>query len=209
MNVTIIGTGTMGRGIGARLVAVGTELQLLDRSAQQAGALATELGGHTTAGQLGADPVRGDPVVLAVPYPAVRDVVGQVGDQLAGRIVVDISNPVDFTTFDGLATPPGTSAAEETAGLLPQARVVKAFNTTFGGTLPDGRVDGLPLDVFLASDDSGAADALGKLVAQADLRPVMVGPLRRARELEAMGYLHMVAQEPVGGGFRTGLKLIP
>src|SRR4051812_20416274 len=97
MDVTIIGAGNMARGIGSRLRGAGN-LQILDRTPDKGRALAADLGAG--AGQLGTDPVQGEVVVLAVPYPAIAEIAQQIGQQLSGRIVVDISNPVDFATFD-------------------------------------------------------------------------------------------------------------
>jgi 8-hydroxy-5-deazaflavin:NADPH oxidoreductase len=127
---------------------------------------------------------------------------------LAGKIVVDITNPVDVSTFDGLVTPPGSSAAEEIAKAAPGARVVKAFNTTFAGTLVAGRVAGQPLDVLVASDDATAKRAVLDLVEAGGLRGVDAGPLRRARELEALGFLHMTLQDSLGTGYGSAVKLL-
>jgi NADPH-dependent F420 reductase len=212
MDVTIIGTGKMARGIGIRLASAGARLQILGRDADEARALANELSGQAaadqvTAGHLGTDPVAGDVVVLAVPYDGAVEVAKRFSGELANRIVVDITNPVDFSTFDGMVVPPDSSAAQELAKLLPGATVVKAFNTTFAGTLTSGDVNGQPLDVFIATDSPEAAKAIASLVEQAGMRPVEVGPLRRARELEAAGYLHMLAQEPAGTHFGSALKL--
>lgn len=205
MDVTIIGAGNMARGIGNRFVR-GTRVQILDRDAARAQALAQELG--TQGGELGQIPIEGEVVVLAVPYASVAEIAQRYGEQLRGRIVVDITNPVDFTTFDGLVTPPGSSAAEEIEKMLPGARIVKAFNTTFAGTLITGAVAGHPLDVFIASDDSGAAKTVAEIVEAGRMRPIEAGPLRRARELEAAGFLHMAVQQSTGGQFGTALKLL-
>ena len=83
-------------------------------------------------------PVTGDIVVLAVPYPAVSAVIAERGDTLAGKIVVDITNPLNFETFDSLTVPADSSATAEIAAALPASRVLKAFNTTFAGTLAAG-----------------------------------------------------------------------
>jgi len=205
MNLTIIGAGNMASGLGSRLRAH-TDLQILDRTPERARALAETLG--ASAGRLGEDAIQGEVVILALPYGAVPEVAEKIRDQVEGRIVVDITNPVDFETFDRLVTPPGSSAAEEIAKLLPGARMAKAFNTTFAGTLSAGAVAGHPLDVFIASDDPGAAKTLSALVESAGLRPIEVGPLRRARELEAVGFLHMTIQQAVGGEYSTALKVI-
>jgi 8-hydroxy-5-deazaflavin:NADPH oxidoreductase len=196
----------MARGIGSRVQAAGGKLQVLHRDEHKARALAEGLGG--TGGQLGTDPVGGEIVVLAVPYPAVAEIADRIGSQLTNRIVVDITNPVDFATFDSLVTPADSSAAEEIAALLPDARLVKAFNTTFAGTLAGGTIAGQPLDVFIASDDSDAARTVSAFVESSGMRPITVGPLRRARELERTGFLHMTVQQALNGQYSTGLKIL-
>ena len=148
-------------------------------------------------------------MILAVYYPIVANVVRQYHDQLAGKIVVDIANPVDFNTMDRLATPPDSSSAEETAGLVPEGTpVVKAFNTTFGNTLVSGEVAGQALDVLIAGDDDDAKRKVAELVAAGALRPIDVGPLRRARQLEQLGFLHISLQDRLGTGFGSAVKFI-
>ncbi|KPI03569.1 NADP oxidoreductase coenzyme F420-dependent [Actinobacteria bacterium OK074] len=135
--------------------------------------------------------VTGDIVVLAVPYPAVAQVIAQRGAQLAGKVVVDISNPLDFETFDSLTVPADGSATAEIAAALPQSRVVKAFNTNFAATLATGTVGGQPTTVLIAGDDADAKAALTAVVTAAGLRAVDAGSLKRARELEAVGFLQL------------------
>ncbi|HET7480975.1 MAG TPA: NADPH-dependent F420 reductase [Rubrobacteraceae bacterium] len=211
MNVTIIGSGNMARGIGDRLVAGGNSVRIIDRDPEKAGALAGELrgvdGAKAEAGSLG-DPIEGDIVILAVPYGAVESIAGQYGSGLAGKVVVDITNPVDWESFDRLVTPPDSSAAEEIGNLLPESAVVKAFNTTFAGTLVGGEVDGQPLDVFVAADDTDAKQTVISLIEAGGLRPIDAGPLRRARQLEALGFLHMTLQQPLGTGFGSTVKVL-
>lgn len=212
MKVTIIGAGTMGRGIGNRLVAGGNEVELTDREPKRAEALAHELSalreGSATAIDSSAT-ISGEVVVLAVYYPAVADVVNQHRDQLAGKIVIDITNPVDFETMDGLLTPPDRSSAEETASLVPDnTPVIKAFNTTFGNTLVPGTVAGQQLDVLIAGDNDTAKQTVAGLVEAGGLRPIDVGPLRRARQLEQLGFLHISLQERLGTGFGSAVKFI-
>lgn len=207
MDVTIIGTGNMARGIGSRAVAGGNSVTLLAREPEKAEALASELGGSVQTGKVG-DPISSDVVVLAVPYQAVSDIAGQYGGGLDGKILVDISNPVDWSTFDSLVTPPDSSAAEEIAKTIPGARVVKAFNTNFAGTLGSGSVGGQPLDVLVASDDAAAKEPVQALVESGGMRAVDVGPLRRSRQLEQAAFLHMLAQEGLGTGFGSSLKFL-
>lgn len=192
-DITIIGSGNMARGIGTRAVAAGRSVQILDRDSEKAAALASELGSTATSGVLGSA-IDGDIVVLALPYDAAKEVAVAQSAALAGKTVIDITNPVDFSTFDSLVVAPGTSAAEEIAALIPASAVVKAFNTTFAGTLASGAVANVPLDVFIASDSADAKAAVASFVTDAGLRPIDVGPLRRARELEGFQFVIMTLQ---------------
>jgi NADPH-dependent F420 reductase len=213
MKVTIVGAGNMGRGIGTRLVAGGNDVELVDRDPAEARALAEELQAAAKRGASATalepdSPFGGEVVVLALYYPSLAEAVAQYADRLAGKVVVEISNPIDFTTFDGLVTPPDSSAAEEVARLVPEGTpVVKAFNTTFGRTLESGEAGGEQLDVFVAGDDPDAKRKVIALVEAGGLRPIDAGPLRRARQLEHLGFLHIVLQEPLGAGFGSALKL--
>jgi predicted dinucleotide-binding enzyme len=99
--------------------------------------------------------------------------------------------------MDRLVTPPGSSAAEEISTLLPGASVLKAFNTTFAGTLVEGQVAGHPLDVFVAGDEADAKQRVG-IGENGGLRPIDTGPLRRAREREAILVLRDHTAAPAG-----------
>jgi NADPH-dependent F420 reductase len=209
MKVTIIGAGNMGRGIGTRAVAGGHQVEIADRDQAEAEKLAEDLGGASTALEPGSPP-SGEVVVFAIYYPGIKDAVRQYRDQLDGRVVVDIANPVDTSTWDNLATPPATSSAEEVQQLVPEGTpVVKAFNTTFAGTLVAGEVDGQRLDVLIAGDDGGAKQKVSQLVSDGGLRPIDVGPLRRAQQLEQLGFLHISLQQPLDLGFASAIKLHP
>jgi 8-hydroxy-5-deazaflavin:NADPH oxidoreductase len=208
MNVTIIGTGNMGRGIATRLLAGGHGVTLLDRDGAKGEALAGELGGSAGAGTVG-DRIPDEVLILAVPYEAAGPLVRQYGEALSGKVVVDITNPVNWETFDDLVTPPDSSAAEEIEKEAPEgARVVKAFNTTFAGTLVEGSVAGQPLDVYVAGDDAGAKETVAQLVRDGGLVAIDAGPLRRARQLEGLGFLGMTLQGPLGLNFSSAWKLI-
>lgn len=185
-HLSILGTGNMGQAIASLAGKGGHTVQLLGES------------DHDTA-------VTGDIVVLAVPYPAVADVIAQRGESLTGKIVVDITNPLNFETFDSLVVSADGSAAEEIAAALPQSRVLKAFNTTFAGTLAAGTVGPLPTTVLIAGDDADAKSALAGVVTSGGLKAVDAGSLKRARELESLGFLQLTlaAGEKVSwtGGF--------
>jgi 8-hydroxy-5-deazaflavin:NADPH oxidoreductase len=209
MKVTIVGAGNMGRGIGTRAAAGGHQVEIVDHDPAESGKLAQELGGSTTALESEA-PFGGEVVVFAVYYPGIKDAVRQYADRLTGKVVVDITNPVDTQTWDRLATSPGSSSAEEVQQLVPEGTpVVKAFNTTFAGTLVEGEVDGQQLDVLIAGDDEAAKQKVAQLAADGGLRPIDVGGLRRAQQLEQLGFLHIAIQQPHNLGFASAIKLYP
>jgi NADPH-dependent F420 reductase len=170
--ISIIGTGNMG--------------SVLSDLAAKGGHAVQALGSGD-----GDQAVTGDVVVLAVPHPAVPDVIAQRGEQLAGKVVVDITNPVAHPAFDRLTVPGDGSAAAEIAAALPRSRVLKAFNTTFAGHLATGTVGDQPTTVLIAGDDAGAKEQLADVVTDGGLRAVDAGGLDRARELEALGFLQM------------------
>jgi 8-hydroxy-5-deazaflavin:NADPH oxidoreductase len=208
MHVTLIGTGNMARGLGSRVLAGGHDLTVVGKDEQRAEAVAADLGGQGRVGTaVDGDPIEGEVVVLAVYYPDARAAVEQYADQLAGKVVVDITNPVN-ATFDGLVVPPDGSATNELAGLAPDARFVKAFNTTFAGPLTQGEVDGQTLDVLIAGDDEDAKAQVAALARDGGLNPIDVGPQARARELEATGLLHMGVQNTLGTGFASAPKIV-
>lgn len=209
-DVTIIGSGLMARAIATRVLAGGGTVQILGLTVADADRLASELAAPdaVSTGEVGADPA-GAVVVLAVPYAAVVPLVTEYGERLDGRVIVDITNPVNMATFAGLLTAPGTSAAEEIAQAAAKgAKVVKAFNTNFAVPLQAGEVSGQPLDVFIAGDDAAARAAVAKIVRAGGMRPIDVGDLSRARALEWLGLLHITMQFSRGTNFASAIKII-
>lgn len=185
-SISILGTGNMGQAIAAIAEKGGNTVQALgSKDTDQA--------------------VTGDIIILAVPYPAISEILAQRADQLAGRTVVDITNPVNFQTFDSLTVPADSSAAAELAAALPQSKVLKAFNTTLGPTLATGNVGDRPTTVLIAGDDTDAKTQLANIITAGGLNAIDAGSLNRARELEALGFLQitLAATEKVAwtGGF--------
>lgn len=205
MRVSIVGAGNMAGGIATRAVAGGHSVRIVARDTAKGTTLADEVRGRIAGADVAtAEGVAdADVVVLAVPYASVKDVLETYGDALDGKTVVDISNPVDFSTFDALVVPADSSAAEEIAAVAPNARVVKAFNTTFASTLLGDE----KLDVFIAGDDEAARQQVSQLVSDGGLRPVDVGALRHSRALEGFQLLHMKAQQSLGTNWQSALRI--
>jgi predicted dinucleotide-binding enzyme len=208
--VSILGSGLMARAIATRVLAGGGSVQVVGESAGDAARLAEELGetGRVTSGAVG-DDLTGEIVVLAVPYAAAVPLATQYGERLAGKVVVDITNPINQATFADLLTPAGMSAAEEVAAAVPAGvPVVKAFNTVFPGPLREGHVSGQPLDVFIAGDDPTARATVARVVRAGGMRPLDVGDLARARALEWLGLLHVAMQFSRGTNFSSAIRVV-
>jgi predicted dinucleotide-binding enzyme len=181
--ISIIGAGGMAAAIGGLAAKAGHTIEVMCRDAIKGRALAKQVGAGATTGTFGTAPA-GDIVILAVPYSAVLDVVKQYGEALAGKVLVDITNPVasDHTSFVTLGD---SFAAQEIAKAAPaDAKVVKAFNTQFSHVLAAGPAEGHPLDVFIAGDDAQAKAGVSAFIESLGLRPMDTGPLPMARTLE-------------------------
>ena len=164
-NITIFGKGNMAKVIVERFKRAGNEVTLFGSKDE-----VTKLG---------------DIIVLAVPYGAVASILE--ANDFTGKILVDITNPVDFNTMEGLLVPAGSSATEVIANLAPQAKVIKAFNTNFASRLAGDVLT----SVLLASDDTDAKVVLTNALEGSNLLLIDAGSLKRAHELEALGFLQI------------------
>lgn len=213
MNVTIIGTGNMAEGISTRLLSGNNNITLIGHKSGEANNLVNKLSSQASkeASVRASTPgstIQDDIVILAIPYTAANSVVRDYSQQLQGKIVIDITNPLN-ENYNGLVTNPGTSAAEEIQKLLPSGtKVVKAFNTTFAGTLKKGEVAGQKLDVFLAGDDQQAKQTVSRMIESVNIRPIDAGPLQRAREMEGIAFLLITLQGTMKTNFMSAVKII-
>ena len=203
-DVSIIGSGNMTSAIGGLAIKGGNTVEIVGRDAAKSAALAQTLGDGATAGTWGAAP-SGDIVILAVLFDSAVSVVGQFGDALDGKIIVDITNPFNADAT-GLAILDDTSIAKMVAEAAPSnARVVKAFNTIFRDVLASGD----PLDVFMAGDDAQAKASVSEFIESLGLRPRDAGDLTLAHWLEGAGLLSMgLARNGVGNfDFSLGINV--
>jgi 8-hydroxy-5-deazaflavin:NADPH oxidoreductase len=202
-SISIIGSGNMAGAIGSLAIAGGNTVEVIGRDAAKSAALAKELGGGATAGTFGAAPA-GDIVILAVLAEGALPAVSAFGDALAGKIIVDITNPFD-ATGTGLTVPHNTSIAQMVAEAAPSsAHVVKAFNTLFRHVLAEGG----PVDVFMAGDDARAKASVSAFIESLGLRPRDTGDLSMAHWVEGAGLLTMgLARYGVGNfDFSLGIN---
>jgi predicted dinucleotide-binding enzyme len=209
MNVTIIGNGNMAKGIGIRLVNGGHKVTVHTKDETKGNELVAQLKATNESADVSFTAIGSNAdeiVVLATPYTETEAIAKQYNG-FDGKIVIDITNPVDFTSFQ-LIPEAGQSGAQEIAKLIPGAKVVKALNTTLAGTLEAGTVDGKDLDVFIAGDDQDAKNTVSELVKSSDMRPIDVGPLSNARHLEGFGLIQMAVQDQLGTNWMSALKFL-
>lgn len=197
--ITIIGSGNMATAIGTRAAKHGHAVELMSSNTAKAQVLAAQIGNGAVVGTFGAKPA-GDIVILAVLYAGAVDVVAHYGDALAGKILVDITNPFSADA-SGVVTTPGNSVAQQIAAVAPYgAHVVKSFNTIYGGAIAQDK----PVDVFLAGDSAEAKASFAALQASMDMRPLDAGALQMAYALEWAGIL-LVSVSSNGAGFNIAL----
>ena len=183
--ISIIGLGNMAGTIAERALAGGNAVEIIGRDPAKAREVAAALAGATV-GAPGAAPT-GDIVILAVPYGSAAAVVSEYGDALRGKVIIDITNPVN-ADLTGFVTPEGSSGAQEIAkAATAGAHVVKAFNALFANVLAEGR----PLDVFIAGDDEQAKTRVSAFIESLGLRPLDVGLLPMARAVENLALLQL------------------
>jgi len=206
MDIAIIGAGNVGRSLATAFVRAGHTVTIASRDPEDAGAVAAATGATgSTSNEAAA--TSGSVVVLAVPFTSVPDIAAEIGDAVAGKIVIDATNRMSFGA-NGPDIDTTTSNAEELAALLPGASVVKAFNTLFASHQSDPIADGVQLDGYVAADDLAARELVVELVASIGLRPVDVGPLARARQLEGLAFLNITLNIANGGAWQSGWKLV-
>lgn len=205
MRIAILGSGNVGSGLAAAAVSAGHEVVLTARTAGHAEKAAADTGA-VAAPTNAAAVATADLVVIAVPHGAVVEVVAELADVLAGKVVVDATNPVNDTYTD--LTTSGVSAGEALQKQLPGVAVVKAFNTTFASRYAAPTEDGAPVDVFLVGDNSAAKRTVGEFARSLGFRVIDAGGLRLARSLEEMAFLNISLNAGNGLPFHSAWKLV-
>ena len=206
MKIAIIGAGNVGTALATSLTRAGHDVVISSRDPQDAATAAAATGAASAATNTQAiDGV--DVVIAAVPAASLPDIAAELGASLDGTPVVDVSNRMSFGA-EGPSMDTSTSNAEELAARLPSSPVVKAFNTLFASKQADPSAEGVQLDGFVAADDADAKATILALVESIGLRPVDVGPLVRARQLESLAFLNIALNATNDGSWDSGWKLV-
>ena len=206
MKVAIIGAGNVGTALATSIGRAGHEVIITSRDAKDAQAAASTTGARVAESNAAAA-AEADVVIPAVGIGDIEELAQEIAEPAAGKPVVDVTNRISFGE-SGPDIDTTSSNAEELAEILPDSPVVKAFNTLFATHQEDPMADGLQLDGYVAGDDPSAKAKILELVRSIGLRPIDVGPLVRARQLEALAFLNMALNIVNDGTWRSGWKLV-
>lgn len=207
-SVSIFGRGKMGSAIADIAVRGGADVQMFKHSTSDLSKAVVDRTDVKYASF--GDDLTGDLVVLAIPQGAHANILKHYRDRLGGKVVIDISNSIDFATYERPDALRNSSAALELAKQLPADTVVlKAFNVNLADTLRTGTNGTTTTTVLMAGDDAEGKMALASLLEAAGLRAIDAGPLQRSRELEAMGYLQITLAASGKTQFESGFTLLP
>jgi predicted dinucleotide-binding enzyme len=205
MHIAIIGAGNVGGGLAGAAAAAGHDVVLAASDPANAKAVAARTG--ATAVDSNAAAVEGaDVVVLAVPGSAVAGIAAELTEALAGKIVVDATNPLN-DTYTGLTTT-GVSSAELLQQQLPAATVVKSLNTVFASRYVNPTQDGQALDALIAGDGAAAKATVAQVVESIGFHPVDAGGLRMARALEEIAFLNISLNAGNGWTWQSAFQLV-
>jgi len=204
MTLGIIGSGNIGKAIGSWAATLGYAVIFSATDEAHAKAAAQAAGQGAKAASVRGAVEGADLVLLAVPYGAVKELLSEIRPLLRGKTVIDATNPLS-SDFSSLTLGFTTSAAEEIAKLVPEAHVVKAFNTVFaqiyGSRNP--KIQGKAISVFVAGDNKEAIEKVSTLIAKMGFDAVHSGPLKSARNIESLAMLNIALG--YGQGLGTGI----
>jgi NADPH-dependent F420 reductase len=206
MDIAIIGAGTVGKALATSFKRAGHNVTVASRDPNDAGTLAAATG-STAAPSNAAAAAFADVIVLAVPFSSIPEIAAEIATAVGGKPVVDATNRMSFGA-NGPEIDTTSSNAEELAALLPDASVIKAFNTVLASHQSDPTAEGVQLDGYVAGDDESTKATVLQLVDSIGLTPVDVGPLARARQLEGLAFLNITLNVANEGSWQSGWKLV-
>ena len=213
MKIGILGTGVVGSSLGKGFIALGHDVKMGARTANHEKALAwgAEQGPHASQGTFADAAKFGEVLVFATLGVANPDVVKSAGvDAFAGKVVIDATNPLDYS----VGFPPdlflkgNDSGGEQLQRLLPEARVVKAFNIVNSDLMFRPDVQGGPPDMFIAGDDAAAKKTVTGILNDFGWpRVVDFGGIKASRWLEALCIVWVLGCAGTGN-WRQAFKLL-
>jgi hypothetical protein len=209
MKLAIIGSGNIGKSIGAWAAKSGYDVTFSAKNELHAQDAAKAAGNNAKSASVNTAVEWADIVLLAVPYETTKIILPDLKPLLKGKVVIDATNPLT-PDYSGLTVGFTTSAAEEIAKLIPEAKVVKAFNTVFAQVYAtkNPKIKGNTISVFYAGDDKVAKIKVADLILKMGFDAVDAGPLTAARNLEPMALLNISLGYGQGNGTSIGFSFV-
>lgn len=209
MKLAVIGSGNIGKSIGAWASRLGYEVIFTSRNPEHARDASRIAGNDSRAESINDAVTQADLILLSVPYVAVTEVLPGIKSLLNGKTLIDVTNALT-SDYKNLAVGFTTSAAEEIQKLVPGAKVVKAFNTIFSKVYDsqNPEIKGNKVSVFYAGDDNDAKSKVADLIARMGFDAVDSGPLKSARFLEPLGFLNISLGFNQGHGTLIGFSFL-
>ena len=209
MKLAVIGSGNIGKSIGAWASRVGYEVIFSSKNLEHAKDAAGIAGKNSKADSIPEAIAQADMVLLSVPYIAAKEVLSGIGSLANGKTLIDVTNALS-SDYTGLSVGFTTSAAEEIQKLVPGAKVVKAFNTVFAQVYASQNpgIKGNRVSVFYAGDDNDSKSKVADLIAKMGFDAVDSGPLKSARILEPLALLNISLGYSLGHGTNIGFSFL-
>jgi 8-hydroxy-5-deazaflavin:NADPH oxidoreductase len=200
MKIGILGSGYAGQTLGRAFVARGHEVRIGTRDPGKLGGWLEEVGASASAASVTECARWAELIIISILGSAVERVLGAAGpEHFAGKVVIDASDPLDFSSGrPGLFVGTTDSLGERVQRWLPEARVVKALNTVFAAVMVEPTLSGGAPDMFIAGNDPAAKDTTRELLVAFGWSVIDLGDIQNARWLEALSLLWVVYHQRTG-----------
>jgi predicted dinucleotide-binding enzyme len=205
MKIGIIGTGRMGSTLGRLWAAKGHAVCFGSRNPDKAIQLATSISANATGGSYREATTFGEVLLLATQWAGVAEALAEIGALMDDKVLLDCTLPIvdRNPAVDG-----NSSGAQEIARQVPQAKVVKVFNTIDYRHFGNSPFGNTPLSAYCSSDDETAKQIAARLAHDIGLEPIDTGPLWMAKYLEGLGFLILYCAYGSGYGIDISFKLL-
>lgn len=209
MHIGIIGSGKVGRALGAWFAKTGFPVVFASRNQTHAAEAAQAAGNDAQFAATSEVVRRSEVILLTLPFGEINSALEPAREFLSGRTLIDVTNPI---TADHRALSIGhtRSGAEEIARQFPTANVVKAFNAVFAEVYAaqQAHIDGRAISVFFAGDNPAAKANVRELISRVGFDAVDAGPLANSRYLEPLSLLNIHLGRVLGFGSHIGFALL-
>jgi 8-hydroxy-5-deazaflavin:NADPH oxidoreductase len=209
VKIGILGSGKVGRSLGAWFAQVGFRVAFTSRTSAHAHEAAQHAAHGSKVLDLAALVEESDLILLALPFSEIKTALHPVATRLTDKILVDATNPIT-PNHRALTIGLANSGAEVVAHSFPNAHVVKAFNAVFAEVYAsqNPQIEGRSISIFFAGDDAKSKEGVRDAIARLGFDPVDAGPLRNSRYLEPLSLLNIHLGRELGFGTDIGFSLL-